>query len=201
MRNLSGGEWSRLRLALVDVPQPNLLLLDEPTNHLDIDSREALEETLEDFPGTLLIISHDRYFINRLAGRVWALESGKMTPYLGNFDFYKEKRPERMSLAEEVVAVSQPVAVAQKVKEPELVAPVVQPTESAAPRKKVNPFIKQKLEQSLADWEAKLQEIDAALADPSNATDAGKLSDLAAARESAQAELDATFEKWMELEE
>ncbi|MCU6798200.1 ATP-binding cassette domain-containing protein [Paenibacillus sp. WQ 127069] len=89
---LSGGEWSRLRLALLVLSKPNLLLLDEPTNHLDIASREALEEALEEFPGTVLAISHDRYFINRLAQRVWLLEEGKVAPYLGNFDEFRAKR-------------------------------------------------------------------------------------------------------------
>jgi len=201
VRNLSGGEWSRLRLALLMYRQPNLLLLDEPTNHLDIDSREALEETLEDFPGTLLIISHDRYFINRLAEKVWALEGGKLTGYLGNFDFYKEKRPERIALEEAAVATQVKVQAAVAPEPAQTPASASQPQQASAPRKKVNPFVKQKLEESLADWEAKLQAIDLALTDPSNATDAGKLSLLAAEREQAQAELDATFEKWMELEE
>ncbi|SFL38392.1 ATPase components of ABC transporters with duplicated ATPase domains [Paenibacillus sp. 1_12] len=89
---LSGGEWSRLRLALLVLTKPNLLLLDEPTNHLDIASREALEEALEEFPGTVLAISHDRYFINRLAQRVWVLEHGKVAEYLGNFDDFRVKR-------------------------------------------------------------------------------------------------------------
>ncbi|MBW7461396.1 ATP-binding cassette domain-containing protein, partial [Paenibacillus sepulcri] len=91
---LSGGEWSRLRLALLVRRKPNLLLLDEPTNHLDVASREALEEALEDFPGTVLAISHDRYFINRLAKRVWELHQGRITAYLGNYDDFKEKRGE-----------------------------------------------------------------------------------------------------------
>ncbi|GIP34715.1 ribosomal protection-like ABC-F family protein [Paenibacillus sp. J2TS4] len=89
--NLSGGEWSRLRLALLMFRKPNLLLLDEPTNHLDIDSREALEEALEDFPGTLLAISHDRYFINRMARKIWNLEQGAITVHEGNYDEYREK--------------------------------------------------------------------------------------------------------------
>ncbi|WP_068497642.1 ribosomal protection-like ABC-F family protein [Paenibacillus kribbensis] len=91
---LSGGEWSRLRLALLVMKKPNLLVLDEPTNHLDIDSREALEEALDTYTGTVLAISHDRYFVNKLAGRVWELENGKLTFYLGSFDEYRAKKRE-----------------------------------------------------------------------------------------------------------
>ena len=91
IRSLSGGEWSRLRFALLMHRQPNLLVLDEPTNHLDIDSREALEEALEEFPGTVLAVSHDRYFINRLAVRIWSLEEGQLVTVHGNFDNYKAK--------------------------------------------------------------------------------------------------------------
>ncbi|OMF08535.1 ABC transporter ATP-binding protein [Paenibacillus amylolyticus] len=89
---LSGGEWTRLRLALLVQRKPNVLLLDEPTNHLDIASREALEESLVDFEGTVLAISHDRYFVNRLASRVWELENGQMTAYLGDYEAYREKK-------------------------------------------------------------------------------------------------------------
>lgn len=95
---LSGGEWSRLRLALLVMQKPNLLLLDEPTNHLDIDSREALEEALESYGGTVLAISHDRYFVNKLAGRVWELEQGQITSYLGNFDDFRAKKQELQRL-------------------------------------------------------------------------------------------------------
>ncbi|KZE82333.1 ABC transporter ATP-binding protein [Paenibacillus jamilae] len=91
---LSGGEWSRLRLALLVMKKPNLLVLDEPTNHLDIDSREALEEALDTYSGTVLAISHDRYFVNKLAGRVWELEAGKLASYLGGFDEYRAKKRE-----------------------------------------------------------------------------------------------------------
>ncbi|WP_145324766.1 ribosomal protection-like ABC-F family protein [Paenibacillus xylanexedens] len=89
---LSGGEWTRLRLALLVQRKPNVLLLDEPTNHLDVASREALEESLVDFEGTVLAISHDRYFVNRLASRVWELEDGQMTAYLGDYEAYREKK-------------------------------------------------------------------------------------------------------------
>jgi len=104
---LSGGEWTRLRLALLVQRKPNVLLLDEPTNHLDIASREALEESLVDFEGTVLAISHDRYFVNRLASRVWELEDGQMTAYLGDYEAYREKK---LDLQARAVATGQATA-------------------------------------------------------------------------------------------
>ncbi len=94
---LSGGEWTRLRLALLVLKKPNLLILDEPTNHMDIASREALEEALEDYPGTLLIVTHDRYLINRLAQKIWELDRGRLDIYLGGFDDYKAESVKRKS--------------------------------------------------------------------------------------------------------
>lgn len=87
---LSGGEWSRLRLAILMHERPNLLILDEPTNHLDISAREALEEALEEFPGTILTVSHDRYFINRIAGQIWSLDGGMLSVNMGNYEDWKE---------------------------------------------------------------------------------------------------------------
>ncbi|WP_010268530.1 ribosomal protection-like ABC-F family protein [Paenibacillus senegalensis] len=89
---LSGGEWSRLRLALLMHQQPNVLLLDEPTNHLDIDSREALEEALLEYTGTVLAISHDRYFINRLFSKLWILEDAEWHVFAGNYNDYSSKK-------------------------------------------------------------------------------------------------------------
>ena len=89
---LSGGEKGRVALTKLMLRKDNLLLLDEPTNHLDMDSREVLEAALEDYPGTILAISHDRYFINRFADRVMVMNSDGVTEYLGNFDDYVEKR-------------------------------------------------------------------------------------------------------------
>lgn len=88
---LSGGEKGRVALTKLMLRKDNLLLLDEPTNHLDMDSREVLEAALEDYPGTILAISHDRYFINRFATRVMVLEQGGVKEYLGNYDDYLEK--------------------------------------------------------------------------------------------------------------
>lgn len=89
---LSGGEWTRLRLALLIYQKPNLLLLDEPTNHLDIPSRESLEHALQDYSGTVLAISHDRYFVNQVSGKVWDLHQGKLQVYLGNYDDFRDKK-------------------------------------------------------------------------------------------------------------
>lgn len=88
---LSGGERSRLKLAILMYSEVNFLILDEPTNHLDIDSREELEEYLKEFKGTLLLVSHDRYFINNIASRVVELCQGSLISYGGNYEYYKEK--------------------------------------------------------------------------------------------------------------
>jgi len=91
---LSGGERSRLKLAMLMYSEVNFLILDEPTNHLDIDSREELEEFLKEFKGTLMFVSHDRYFINNIASRVVELSEGSLTSYGGNYEYYKEKSAE-----------------------------------------------------------------------------------------------------------
>ncbi|MBM7866150.1 ATP-binding cassette domain-containing protein [Heliobacterium gestii] len=98
---LSGGEKSRLVLAQLFLTGANLLLLDEPTNNLDIGAKEALEEALADFPGTLLVISHDRFFLDRLADRVLELADGHFTQYLGNYSDYRSKKAEREAAEKE----------------------------------------------------------------------------------------------------
>ena len=88
--SLSGGEKVRLKFAELVQNDVNFLVLDEPTNHLDVRNREILEEALNSFEGTVLFVSHDRYFINKVANRVVELEDGEFTSYLGNYDFYRE---------------------------------------------------------------------------------------------------------------
>lgn len=96
---LSGGEKARLALAKLTMQKANFLVLDEPTNHLDLDSKEVLENALIDFPGTLLFVSHDRYFINRVATKVIELDKDGVTVYLGDYDYYVEKKNELAELA------------------------------------------------------------------------------------------------------
>lgn len=99
VHSLSGGEWTRLRLAMLMYRKPNLLLLDEPTNHLDIDSREALEDALEDYAGSVLVISHDRYFINKIADQIWELAGGKMFITEGSYEDYQAELKKRQLAA------------------------------------------------------------------------------------------------------
>ena len=96
---LSGGEKARLLLAKLSMENNNFLILDEPTNHLDIDSKEVLENALIDFDGTLLFVSHDRYFINRVATKVMEISEDGATIYLGDYDYYLEKKAELEELA------------------------------------------------------------------------------------------------------
>ncbi|CAG9623530.1 putative ABC transporter ATP-binding protein YheS [Sutcliffiella rhizosphaerae] len=95
---LSGGEKARLALAKLMMERSNVLILDEPTNHLDLDSKEILENALIDYPGTILFVSHDRYFINRLATKVYELSKTGSTEYLGDYDYYVEKKEEALEL-------------------------------------------------------------------------------------------------------
>lgn len=95
---LSGGEQSRLRLCILMDEKVNFLILDEPTNHLDLDSREWIEEAVEEFEGTLLFVSHDRYFINRFATRIWTLENGQIADYKGDYTAYQAYRERQKSL-------------------------------------------------------------------------------------------------------
>jgi ATP-binding cassette, subfamily F, member 3 len=95
---LSGGEKARLALAKLMMEKANFLILDEPTNHLDLDSKEVLENALIDYPGTILFVSHDRYFINRIATKVYELSTDGITEYLGDYDYYVAKKAEMLEL-------------------------------------------------------------------------------------------------------
>jgi ATPase subunit of ABC transporter with duplicated ATPase domains len=197
VRMLSGGEWSRLRLALLVMKKPNLLLLDEPTNHLDIDSREALEEALEAFPGTVMVISHDRYFVNKLAQRVWELEQGRVTSYLGGFDDYREKKRQladaRKSLEEREESVAGNGKGAAR-----LEAKKAQPSRGKVDSPERASAAREKLEQRVTAQEAALAALDAELEQAGD--DPVKLQELWAAREEQQEQLDELLAEWIELE-
>lgn len=190
---LSGGEWSRLRLALLVRRKPNMLLLDEPTNHLDMASREALEEALEDFPGTVLAISHDRYFINRLAKCVWELKQGRIATYLGNYDDFKEKRGERSS--QESISRSG----ASCMTEGKTSAVGVSKRNSGTGDTNSNERRREQLELEIAALEAELARTDEELHRLESIGDFVQLEARWREREEEQLQLDALLKLWMEV--
>lgn len=90
--DFSGGQISKILFCLLGAKESNFLVLDEPTNHLDYDSREGLEQSISKYPGTVLFISHDRYFVNKIAEKMWIIENGDLTVSYGNYDDYKYKK-------------------------------------------------------------------------------------------------------------
>lgn len=101
---LSGGERARLELLKLMLSKSNFLLLDEPTNHLDIESKEVLENAIVDYSGTVLTISHDRYFLNKVVNKIWLLEDSKITEYYGNYDYFLEKLNEKNEIEEKIIS-------------------------------------------------------------------------------------------------
>lgn len=200
--NLSGGEWTRLRLAILMYRKPNLLLLDEPTNHLDIDSREALEDALEEFPGTVLAVSHDRYFINKIARQVWALDNGRMTVTLGNFEDYKSELERKKSLTLNYASTTEPAETKAASPIPNSTAKLQQsklPAKAMETSSRPNPSTIQKMERDIAELEQTLQFIHAAMLEPETACDADQLSDLQTRQNEIQQILDGLIENYIAM--
>ncbi|WP_340021922.1 ABC-F type ribosomal protection protein [Paenibacillus sp. FSL K6-1096] len=199
--NLSGGEWTRLRFAVLMHRRPNLLILDEPTNHLDIDSREALEEALEEFPGTVLAVSHDRYFINRCFGKLWSIDHGRFSSFSGNYEYYKEKQAERAAQAQQQAAAApasaSSAAGSTRSRSAQAAAPKAEGTAAAAAAPSRKPRPAAAWEQDIAAAESQLAGIDAQMLDPQLASDAQRLAELHAAREAAQQKLDELYSGWL----
>lgn len=187
--SLSGGEWTRLRLAILVIRKPNLLILDEPTNHMDMASREALEEALEDFPGTILAVTHDRYLINRLSQKVWELNQGKITVYLGDFDHYKEKsRQLRIPKSN-----NQP---GRKLPKEEASSQASQLPEKTRSLEKTPEYTRDELEKWIAEEERLLRQMDISLQELAQNSDSVALEKQWADRESLQAHLNDLYELW-----
>lgn len=116
---LSGGERARLELLKLMLSKSNFLLLDEPTNHLDIESKEVLENAIVDYSGTVLTISHDRYFLNKVVNKIWYLEDGKITEFYGNYDYFLEKLNEKNEVEEKIISKTEIEKEKKKKKEKE----------------------------------------------------------------------------------
>ena len=192
IHNLSGGEKGRVSLAKLMLSEANLLILDEPTNHLDITSKEILENALNNYTGTLLYVSHDRYFINRTADRILELNSEGLTEYLGNYDYYLEKKQENTTSASSLKISS------NNIKNEAAALDYKAQKAEAARIKKLNNDLN-KLEDKIAQTEQAISDIDAWLNDSSNGTDTAGLIKKQKEKESLDEELLILYDKWEEL--
>jgi ATP-binding cassette, subfamily F, member 3 len=192
---LSGGEKARLALAKLMLEKANVLILDEPTNHLDLDSKEVLENALIDYPGTILFVSHDRYFINRIATKVLELSRHGSMEYLGDYDYYLEKKLEQEELA--ALALAESTKKASQVEALEKNS-YQQDKES----KKLERQRKRKLEEiegRIEELEEQIQECEQQLCDPVVFQNHEKVLEINIKSEKAKAELEQLMEEWAEL--
>ena len=200
--DLSGGERGRVSLAKLVLSNANFLILDEPTNHLDIMSKEILEDALNGYEGTILYVSHDRYFINRTAHRILDLTEGQFVNYVGNYDYYLEKHDTVMAatLTSAPQSADADNADAAKTVESEVKLDwKAQKEEQARLRKKENDL--KKCEEQIARLEARVSEIDTEMSDPAIGTQVAKLQELSKEQAACQEQLEKLYEQWEELAE
>ena len=200
--DLSGGERGRVSLAKLVLSNANFLILDEPTNHLDIMSKEILEDALNGYEGTILYVSHDRYFINRTAHRILDLTEGQFVSYVGNYDYYLEKHDTVMAAIEASAPQSADAdnTAATKAAESEVKLDwKAQKEEQARLRKKENDL--KKCEEKIAELESRISEIDTEMSDPAIGTQVAKLQELTKEQAACQERLEKLYEQWEELAE
>ncbi len=186
---LSGGEKGRVALTKLMLRKDNLLLLDEPTNHLDMDSREVLEAALEDYPGTILAISHDRYFINRFATRVMVLEQGGVKEYLGNYDDYFEKINRGQEPDGDLPQITRTAQDKEKRRSRE-----------ATQRLKALKAAVAQAEAAVAQAEQEQAELEVLMAAPETYQDAAKAAELGRRYQQIQQEVARRYEAWEQAE-
>ena len=195
---LSGGERGRVSLAKLMLSDANVLILDEPTNHLDIDSKEILERAVNHFEGTVLYVSHDRYFINRTATRILDLTQKQLVNYIGNYDYYLEKK-EANEQAQLTTPVEPATDTADNGASDSKLTWQQQKEEQARLRKKQNAL--NKVEKEISELEAKNESLDEQLSDPKNGTDIALLQKLASEKEANDERLLTLMEEWENLAE
>ena len=207
IRDLSGGEKGRVSLAKLMLSEANFLILDEPTNHLDITSKEILEQALNDYTGTILYVSHDRYFINQTASRILELVNQTFVNYIGNYDYYLEKKEE---LTAKYAPVSPETSVHSKVTNPNISSESQEPLgqklswqeqkeAQARERKRKNDL--KKTEERIAVLETRNQEIDELMTQEDIYSNSVKCQELAVEKSSNEEELETLYEQWADLAE
>ena len=184
IHTLSGGEKGRVALTALMLRKDNLLLLDEPTNHLDMDSREVLEDALADFGGTIITVSHDRYFINRIANRIIEMQPDGVTEYIGNYDDYIERK--NRPVAVEAEAGKTKTELEKEKRREKLSRQALRQLKIRA----------QEAEKAVGVKEAEIAELEAQMADPSLYSDAQKSADVQRAYQKAQQALQTLYEQW-----
>lgn len=197
--DLSGGEKARLSLLKLMLSGANTLLLDEPTNHLDIESKEVFEEALLEFPGTSIIVSHDRYFLNRIPTRIMELTENGLVNYLGKYDYYVEKKQQMIQSGKQYLeemshkgreGEAEPLSSAEKRR--------LQKEEEAKERRIQRR--KEALETSISNLEEEIRSIEKKLCEPDVMTNHMKLTELSDTLTERRAELDKNYEEWLELQ-
>ena len=200
IKSLSGGERGRVSLAKLMLSDANFLILDEPTNHLDIDSKAILENAINHFEGTVLYVSHDRYFINTTAHRILNLTSQTMLNYIGNYDYYLDKKDamEQAHLQTETKVSDVTASAAATASDTKL--SWQQQKEEQARQRKLEKEL-QAVETEIEELESDNEQIDTELSDPANGNDVAKLQELSKKRAENDARLEELMQRWESLSE
>lgn len=203
--SLSGGEKARLALLKLFLQGPNFLILDEPTNHLDIPTREVLEQALLDFGGTYLVVSHDRYFLDKITKRTLVLEQQKLKEFLGNYTYYREKEREAAELAAQAAAEREEHLPKKETPKPVTAAPKEKTVTATKPKEKEMSYGQaqklEKIEMKIAELEATVKMYEVQLNDPVNQADTEKMMALTKEYETTQAKLEDAYATWETLAE
>lgn len=197
IEDLSGGERGRVSLAKLMLSPANFLVLDEPTNHLDIQSKGILEDAIRNYTGTVLVVSHDRYFINRIATRILELKDQQLYSFIGNYDYYEAHKEQIYDAAVPKQAVDSSAATTSTAISSSKDDYKKQKEEQARLRKKENDI--KKTEQKIEQTEAAIAEIDEEFLKPEFATNSAKLGELSKKREELETTLSALYETWETL--
>ena len=188
VRDLSGGERGRVAFLKLFLTNPNFLILDEPTNHLSIASKDIIESYLQDFSGTVLMVSHDRYFIDKVADRTLDLAKGTITSYLGNYSYYKEKKSELLRKQQEKASQPKPLQKEKEVQKPKI--------NKAKTRERIL-----SLENEIEDQEVRLKGLAELLAEPVTYQDEEKAKQLLFEYKALEEKIPKTYEEWEALNE